>query len=43
MWMTVAAEQGHERARTLRDIFAKKMSAEQIAESDELAQQWRRR
>jgi TPR repeat protein len=43
MWMTLAAERGYERAVSLRDIFARQLTPEQLAESERLVQQWRRR
>ena len=43
MWASMAAEQGHERALSLREIFGRQMKPEQLAESGRLLKQWRRR
>jgi TPR repeat protein len=43
LWMTLAAEQGHEEAQSLREIFARPMTPEQLGESERLARQWRKR
>ena len=41
MWWTIAASQGHETARKNRDIVAKRMTPEQIAEAKRLARDWK--
>jgi len=41
MWFNLAAAQGMDEARKNRDIVAKKMSVEQIAQAKKLAQEWK--
>ena len=43
LWTTLAAAQGHERARSLREIFARSMTSEELTESERLVKQWRQR
>ncbi len=40
MWSNLAAAQGDEPARKLRDKLAKKMTPAQIAEAQRLAREW---
>ena len=40
MWYSLAAAQGHENSRRQRDIIAQLMTAEQIAQSEQLAAAW---
>ncbi len=40
MWFNLAAAQGDDEARNNRDIVAKKMSVEQIAQATKLAREW---
>jgi len=40
MWYNLAAAQGQEQAPTLRDILAKHMTPEQIAEAQRLTREW---
>jgi len=40
MWLNLAAAQGQEQAPTLRDILAKHMTHEQIAEAQRLTREW---
>ena len=37
----LAAAQGHEKAKNARDLIAKRMTSEQIAEAQRLAREWR--
>lgn len=39
-WLTIAFERGNNSARFKRDTLASKMSVEDVAKSDELAQEW---
>ncbi len=41
LWFNLAAAQGNEDARELRDLWAKKMTPEQIAEAQRLAREWK--
>ena len=41
MWTNLAAAQGHEGAKSGRDVLAKRMTSEQIAEAQRLAREWR--
>ncbi len=41
LWFSLAAAQGHEDARTLRDLLAEKMTTAQIAEAQRLAREWK--
>lgn len=41
MWLSLAADQGDEKAQKTRDDLAKKMTSEQIAESQKLASKWK--
>lgn len=40
MWYNLAAAQGHEGARRLKDILAKEMTKEQIAEAQKMSREW---
>jgi TPR repeat protein len=37
VWFSLAAAQGHENAKKARDIYAKKLSPQQIVQAQELA------
>ena len=41
MWYNLAAAQGHAIAKELRDLMAKSMTSEQIAEAQRLAREWK--
>ena len=41
MWFNLAAAQGLDPAKTNRDILAKRMTSEQIAEAQRLTREWR--
>ena len=41
MWLNLAAAQGDDGAKKNRDIVAKKMSVEQIAQAQKLAREWK--
>ena len=41
MWFNLAAAQGNAQAKTNRDLVAKRMTSEQIAEAQRLAREWR--
>ena len=41
IWFNLAAAQGHEKANKNRDLIAKRMTSEQIAEAQRLAREWR--
>jgi len=41
MWLNLAAEQGHEDARTVRDGLAEKMTPAQLADAQWLAREWK--
>jgi len=41
MWFNLAAAQGYDKAKKNRDVFAKKMSVEQIAQAQKLARDWK--
>jgi len=41
MWSNLAAAQGDERASKIRDIIAKSITAEQIAQAKKLAREWK--
>ena len=40
MWLTLAAAQGHEKAQKSREIAAKRMTPDQIAEAQRMAREW---
>ena len=40
MWFTLAAAQGHEKAQKIREMAAKQMTPNQIAEAEHLASEW---
>ena len=40
MWLNLAAAQGHEKAIKLRDVVARLMTPDQIAEAQRLAKEW---
>ena len=40
MWFNLAAAPGHEYAQEGRDIVAKRMAPEQIAEAQRMAREW---
>jgi hypothetical protein len=40
-WWNLAAAQGHEKAKTSRDIVEKKMTREQIAEAQRRSAAWK--
>lgn len=42
MWFELAAERGHEMAKSNRAFIAERMSAEQVAEAEDLAAEWRK-
>ena len=41
MWFTLSAAQGREGAAAFRDLIARRMTPEQIAEAQKLAQEWK--
>ncbi len=41
MWVNLSAAQGHKKAVKARDILAKKMTPDQIAEAQRLAREWK--
>jgi TPR repeat protein len=41
MWLNLAAKQGRESAATFRDLVARLMTPEQIAEAQRLTQEWK--
>ena len=41
MWFELSASQGREGAAAFRDLIARRMTPEQIAEAQKLAHQWR--
>ena len=43
MWYNLAAASGHEKAKRNRDILAKEMTRDQIAEAQRLSREWKPR
>ena len=43
MWYNLAAASGHESGKKGRDLLAKRMTAEKIAEAQRLSRDWKRR
>jgi TPR repeat protein len=41
MWFNLAAAQGNAEAKNFRNLIAKDMTSEQIAEAQRLAREWR--
>ena len=41
MWFTLSAAQGRDGAAAFRDLIARRMSPEQIAEAQKLVQEWK--